>query len=367
MKHLKTFVQINEELNIASRDDFHGAFNENIIGDIARLNPDRKENDEKFSELIDDVIEDFNNNGKDLKKVHISIDDNEISFSKIEVGKSYTLSYVFGKYHPVKRNLFYANKEDWDRRIKIVKIPFWLTIKKNYLEKAFGTKRIGLGFCRVEDEIAIPNYGRNPNIGKYAVHVPKKVEYEVSADMANYLFNFFVEEYDKQYPELKGIRNKNSNDILDIQSGVSPVVKYITVKSKDGEPLAWPLRKNENEKKIKQKLSNMSLAEYEKYLKQRQDEIYYYSNKKSKEKEEQIKSKFGELISNLDIEIEEDWEKIRVLGDYGVKIVLATRQEDVDINKLPIPEEFDGYNLKDKNMSSSFDGEKKWITIIYEK
>jgi len=185
--------------------------------------------------------------------------------------------------------------------------------------------------------------------------------------MANYLFNFFVEEYDKQYPELKGIRNKNSNDILDIQSGISPVVKFINVKSKDGETLRWPLRKNENEKKIRQELSNMFLAEYEEYYKQRQGEIYYYSNKKSKEKEEQIKSKFEELISNLDIEVEEDWEKIRVLGDYGVKIVLATRQEDVDINKLPIPEEFDGYNLKDKNMSSSFDGEKKWITIIYEK
>lgn len=64
---------------------------------------------------------------------------------------------------------------------------------------------------------------------------------------------FFVEEYDKQHPELKGIRNKNSDDILDIQSGISPVVKYITVKSKDGEPLTWPLRKNENEKKNKTK------------------------------------------------------------------------------------------------------------------
>lgn len=452
MKHINNFKQ----------------FNENIIGDIARLNPNRKQNDDKFSKLIDDVIEDFNNNGKDLRKVHIIDDseDNEISFSKIEVGKSYSFRYVFGKYHPVKRNLFSGNKENWDRRIKVVKIPFSLTLRKDSLEKFFRTKRLNLGYSRVEDEVAkkealeqtekliieklkanINNSGSHTNeilkhlkkqkfnpIGAYlkinswddfsillilpeneflsdkiysvynylteledkvssefyklnvsicdtdgevddncikadgyAIHKPRKEEYKVSADMANYLFNFFVKEYDKQYPDLKGIRNKNSMEISDIQKGVSPAVKFITVKSKDGKDLTYHLRKNEDEKEVRQRLSNMTEAEYEKYWKQRREEIYADSNKKSKQQEEQIKSKFDEVVNGLNIEIEKDWKRVMVLGDYEVRIELATKQKDVDINKLPIPKEFDGYNLKHKDARDSYDGKMKWITILYEK
>lgn len=350
MKHINNFEQ----------------FNENIIGDIARLNPNRKQNDDKFSKLIDDVIEDFNNNGKDLRKVHIIDDskDNEISFSKIEVGKSYSFRYVFGKYHPVKRNLFSANKENWDRRIKVVKIPFSLTIRKTYLEKEFGSSRIGLGYCRIEDEVAVPNYERNPNIGNHAIHKPRKEEYKVSADMANYLFNFFVEEYDKQYPDLKGIRNRNSMDISDIQKGISPAVKFIKVKSKDGKDLIYQLRKNEDEKEVRQKLSNMTEAEYEKYWKQRREEIYADSNKKAKQQEEQIKSKFDEVVNGLNIEIES--KRIMVLGDYEVRIELATKQK-IDLNRISLPKDLDGYKLKSKDLKDSYDGKMKWITIIYEK
>lgn len=349
MKHINNFEQ----------------FNENILGDITRLNPNRKKNDDNFSKLIDDVIEDFNKNGKDLRKVHIIDDskDNQISFSKIEVGKSYTFGYVFGKYHPVKRNLFSGNKENWDRRIKVVKIPFSLTLRKDPLEKYFRTNRLNLGLCRVEDEVAVPNYERNPNIGNHAIHKPRKDEYKVSADKANQLINFFVEEYDKQYPELKGVRNRNSMEISDIQKGVSPGIKFIKVKSKDGKNITYQLRKNEDEKEVIKKLSNMTEAEYEKYWKQRREEIYADSNKKAKEQEEQIKSKFDKLVDNLNIEIEN--KRILVMGDYEVRIELATKQK-VDLNKISVPKDFDGYKLKYKDIKDSYDGNMKWIVIQYE-
>ena len=56
MKHLKKY------------DPF---VNESIFGDISRLNPERKKNDEKAEELIDEIIKDFEENNKDLKKVKI--------------------------------------------------------------------------------------------------------------------------------------------------------------------------------------------------------------------------------------------------------------------------------------------------------
>lgn len=344
-------------------------FNENILGDIARLNPERKQNDDKFSKLIDDVIEDFNKNGKDLRKVHIIDDskDNEISFSKIEVGKSYSFRYVFGKYHPVKRNLFTGNKANWDRRIKIVKVPFSITLSRDSLERFFKTKRVNMGYSRVEDEVAVPNYERNPNIGNHALHKPKKDEYKVSADLANYLFNFFLEEYNKQYPDLKDIRNKNSMDISDIEKGIAPTVKYITVKSKDGEELTYGLRKGEDEKEVRQKLSNMTKSEYDKYWRKRREEIYADSTKKQEEKDEIIRSKFNEVVKMLDVKIEGDWNRVQVFSDYEVRIELGTKDPKIETTIKNIPKEFDGYKLTHTRVTDSYKGELKFATIVYEK
>jgi hypothetical protein len=166
MKNIKTFEQ-------------HTSINENLLGELQRLNPERLKNDEKALDLIDDIKEDFLENGEDLRKVSI-LDDttsNEISFSKIEIGKSYTLSYVFGKYHPVVRNIYSGNREAGDRRIKIVAIPFSFTISRNSLESLFRANRINLGTVRVTDVSTQHNYQRNPNIGNHALYKEKEDKY----------------------------------------------------------------------------------------------------------------------------------------------------------------------------------------------
>ena len=349
-------------------------FNEGIIDDINRLNPIRRDSDNKFTELSENIIDDFNKNDKDLRKVRLITHNKEISFDAIEVGENYTLSYVFGKYHTVKRDLFSANRDNWDRRIKIVKIPFSLTLRKNSLEKAFNTSRVQFGKCRVEDITAVPNYDRNPNTGNHRLHNEKKDEYYISSDVANKLFNFFLEEYETQYPDLKGIETKSSMDISDIEKGVPVSVKFIHVKSKDGKDLTYQLRKGENETEVRKKLSNMTDKEYEDYWRKRRSELYADSTKKRENSDNITKDKFSYIFKPLNIdfdipEYDKDSNGYRILVySEDVKIEFRTRDANIKDKLKKLPKEYDGYQLKSSSVNDAYnDTELKFVTIIYEK
>jgi hypothetical protein len=347
---------------------------EGIFDDISRLNPERKANDIKFSELTQDIIEDFEANNKDLRKVKI-LDDGgtDISLDKIKIGKSYSFVYVFGKYHPVLRDIHTGNVENGDRRIKLSKVPFSFTIRKNELEKMFNTGRVNTGVCRVSDVKTTPNYDRNPNIGNYRLHNTKKDEYKISSDMANYIFTYFMEQYDTQYPELKGIKSKSSWDIRDIKKGVPVPTKFITVKGKDGDDLTLQLRKGDNEKEIRQKLSNMTKAEYEIYCKQKRDEIYADSNKKSKAEKEAMSEKISTVIKSLGINLksESKWEPNGFslqYYSYAMSIDFKTNDMDVVEKIKGIKDKgIDGFKFKNIRVSDGLgNSDMKFIHIEYE-
>ena len=196
-------------------------YNESIRGGIQRsIDPYRKESDDKVLSLFKDIIEDYEKYN-DLKKVKI-IDDGgtSISLDKVRIGKDYTLSYVFGKYHPVLRDIHSGNREAGDRRIKIKSIPFSVTIRKNELEKMFNTNRINLGKVKVEDIKTNHNYDRNPNIGNNALFKEKIDEYNISSDIANQIFNYFINEFKSKYPDLDKSKYKGSMSIRDIERSV---------------------------------------------------------------------------------------------------------------------------------------------------
>lgn len=347
--------------------------NEGILDHIARLNPQRRANDEKFSTLIDDIKEDFEKYGKDLRKVKI-LDDGgtSISLDEISIGKSYSLNYVFGKYHPVLRDVYWGNRENGDRRIKLSKIAFSFVIRKNELEKMFNTGRLNPGVCRVTDVKTNPNYDRNPNIGNHALHKEVKDEYKISADMANYIFTYFMDEWDKQYPELKGIRSKSSMDISDIKKGVPVSTKFITVKGKDGDDLTLELRKGDNEKELRQKLSNMTKAEYDVFWKERRDNLYANSNKKRKEEEDVLRQKVASIIKGMGIDLPSSkWEPNGFsfrCSSYDMIIEFSTEDTTIiDKIKNIKDKEIDGYRFKNIRINDGYgDTKRKFVRIEYE-
>lgn len=355
-------------------------FNEGIFDDISRLNPKRLDSDNKFVDLTKDIIDDFEKNGKDLRKIKIL--DNEgnkkISLSRIEIGKYYNLSYVFGSFHSTYRNIGTANRKNWDRRIEISKIPFTLTLKKNELERAFRTDRVKFAYCRVKEINTTPNYDRNPNIGNYRVHNEKEDEYRVSSDVANNLFKYFIDEFNIQYPDLKDGKYKGINQISDIEKGISPVLNYITVYSKYGDELIYNIRKGDNEDEIRKKLYNMTKAEYDAYCKEQNNKLYTPSRIKSEENINLKKSQFiKDIIEPLNLNYyradydTKDYE-LRIYNE-SIKWEFKTVDTNIETKLKNLPNKYKDFKLEIKNISKPFESKfsesvenLKFVTIIYE-
>lgn len=305
MKHLKSFNELNES----------------IFGDIARLNPDRKENDNKFLLLVNEIKEDFENHNKDLRKISI-IDDggSKININEISIGQSYRLSYVFGKFHTIHRNLRTGNVKDWDRRITINNVPFFITLRKNELEKAFNTKRFNLSKTSVKDVTKVPNYDRNPRIpGKQHLHNNKIDEYKISYDLALDLFKYFIEEYNSQFPELKSTKYKNPDAINYFKKGVMPVERYIDIKLKDGSRATYGLNIGENEKEIRNIISKMNREEYDNWSKERNKERYKPFDEYNKKRKDKWSVKIDKYLKKRGIILkkESEWEP------YGFNLQLT--------------------------------------------
>lgn len=336
MKYLKQFDQ----------------YNENIFGDIKRLDPNRAKSDEKAIKLFEDIIKDYYENNNDLKKVKIIDDDKSaISLDKIKIGKNYTLSYVFGKYHPVLRDIHSGNREAGDRRIQINSIPFSITLRKNSLEKIFNTKRINKGRVTVKDVKTNHNYDRNPNIGNHALYKEKIDEYTISSDIANQIFNFFINEYNKKYPELGESKYKGSMSIRDIEKNINPVIKYIDVKSKDNKNVTVAIRKGDDISEIKNMIKNMTESEYNEYHKKKNKELYKSSEDKMKIRVKEIGKKIDKLLKDNGINLKStEWEEygFTLTGniDYDFTIQFMYDKDISNLIKSLIKNGFDHYSIE---------------------
>ena len=290
-------------------------YNESILGDIQRLNPVRRDSDQKGRNLFNDIKKDYLENGEDLRKVNI-IDGfgNKISLDSVEIGKEYSLSYVFGKYHPLLRSNHSGNKKAGDRRIKITSLPFSFTIRKNELEKAFNTSRIKLPDVKVTDIKTKHNYNRNPNIGKNALFIEDKENYKVSSDVANVIFNFFINEIVVKYPQLSKSRYKGEMSIRDIQKGMNPTIKYLHIKSKDGKDITVDIKYGENERDIINMVSNMTEHEYNKYSKSKKEEAYKKSNEVSINNKKVIENKLDKFFKSIGVDLSSNIDEFNKYG-----------------------------------------------------
>lgn len=353
--------------------NYNDYLNESILGDISRLNPDRKKRDEKAQQLVDDILEDFKKHDKDLKKVSI-IDDggNSINFNEIRIGKQYTLSYVFGKFHPVLRNLSTGNKGDFDRRVKVTNVPFFLKLKKNQLERYFKAKRIKLSQTRIEDTKSTPNYSHNPKVkGQKHRWEVKEDRYRVSYDIVLPLFKYFVKEFNNQYPDLKDGKFKGYDSIRDLKHGIKPTKKWIHVKSKDGKDLSYDLKVGENERKIRKKLSKMTRSEYDDYWKEKQKKLHKpLENKRNKLKEKWSK-KINSLLKDngINLEIRNKWEpygfSLSPINEYSFRLQFQSKDDQLEKKvRNFIKEDLSPYKLEHWNVKEGYSKDGTYFAIL---
>lgn len=372
-------------------------YNESIYGELSRLNPKRYKNDQKLAELFEEMKEDFEANGRDLRKVHImDHKGDKIDFSNISIGDDAAITYIFGKYHPVTNNIHSGNQRVGNKEVKISYIPFEITLKKNELEKFFNTGRVNPLKIRVKVREFIKNPDYNPNIrdniyklGLKETEADRKKmremhevedEFKASPDVAGKILKYFLKEYKEQYPDLTNKKNKGPMDVEDIRRGVAPVVKTFHVMSKDGKSLYVEIRKGDDEKSIRKIVSNMTEKEYDDYWKKNQQRIYKKSSEerqaKDKEFREAVRKVVRPLLDKHSIKPEitnVSWEKeplsVKVYAD-GIVIEFMVKSNDKEALERRVKalskEDFSPYKYKDYRLHDGFGDRKNefWITIV---
>lgn len=336
MKNLKDFEKYNNDKT-----------NESLYGQLSRLSPKRYKNDVKASTLIDDMIEDFEQNGKNLRKVSFFKNKNEISLDRIEVGTSGRLSYVFGKYHPVRNSTMSRNNRAGNHKVSISYIPTELVLRKNELEKGFGTSRFQLGFCRVKEEIIEDNPDYNPNISMnldlneipterqremMRMFNEKEYEYEVSPDVATKILKYFIKEYKRQYPTIVS-KYKNSMGLDEFEKGIKQTLDYIHGRDIEGKEVTAGLYQGENKKDLLAQMKSMTKDEFEKMRQELKSKEYEGYDKKEKIKfakvKEEAKKAIYRLIEKYPLEINEN---IDIRVNRG-EVMINLRVKG-DINKV---------------------------------
>lgn len=331
---------------------------ESFVQDVIRShNKKRLNNDNNFIELFNEIVEDFEKYDKDLRKVSI-IDSKEktIGLDKIRVGNDYTLTYNFGKFHTINNNPTTGNKQHGAKSVKINSVPFIFTLNKNELERTFNVPRIRLRNADVTIETIDRLDGRvNSNYDNY----------KISYDVADNVFEYFIDEYKEQYPQAVKSRYKKAEIINNIERGDSFIVKYINVNNKDGDKLRWGLHSNENEKEMRKKLYNMTEEEVTKMYKERQSIMRGKHEKRHNKKKEKYTKIFSELLEKYGIEYDDM--RITFFGE-DIRLELKTSDKKIEEKtKELFDQSIDGFIITDTRIQNSHDNQYMFVTIIYEK
>tara|TARA_R110000772_G_scaffold2410_1_gene8284 strand:- start:11856 stop:12953 length:1098 start_codon:yes stop_codon:yes gene_type:complete len=363
MKHIKTY--------------------ESLHGEILRLNPNRRFDDNKAKNIIKEIKIDFEKFDKNLLKVKIVNDngDNIFSNNKLEIGNKGNITYIFGKHHSTNNDIHTANNQEGNRKIEIHYFPF-------SIDKSFDVSKMQI---RVKETIVIDNPNYDSNSRKQGeMHHYDYIEnkFKISPDIANKILKYFIEEYKEQYPELKKSRYLGPMQINNIKRGIKPTIKYLEILTKDGKRIMTSLRSGDNEEEFSKMVSNMTEEEYGLYNKGRDAKANNIDDKKKAKKKHFLERQINKLIQKSNIKLPEtDMTKYRKYGfylkRYGPDLVIEFRistedyRYDLETEEEEFKKEFEffdninGYYLAKDNpirLSKSYNnGPEIYVTIFLDK
>jgi ABC-type antimicrobial peptide transport system permease subunit len=245
--------------------------NESIFGNVARLGlgdrpntknkiAGRQDDDNYAVEIYNDMINDFNKNGKDLRKVNMMSD--------------HHISYVFGEFDTIKNSPLSGNEKVGNKKITITYIPAKILVNRNSLEKTFGVSsglKLAKGRIKIKEILENPNYAPNyhPDYKKtmgedftdsernmMRMYDRKEEEFKITYDLAKDFCDYFLKEYNKQYPQLKNAKHRNTWSINEIEKGKKPTLGYVDVFDKNNNEIIYNYDDVKNKKKIENYIKN---------------------------------------------------------------------------------------------------------------
>lgn len=263
LKYFENFEPMDNRWDIMNKSEIIPYMNENIIGDFARLRPGsregtknklagRKGDDNYAVEIYNDMVNDFEENGRDLRKVLI-VDNTR-------------MSYIFGEFHPVENSIMSGNIGDnGKKKITVTYVSGELLLKRDELEKAFGVSRglkMSKGRIKIEEDYPNPRHDPDfhPNLWgtkltqtekeRYRRFNHKSEEFKITYDLAKSFINYFIKEYNKQYPELKKSKYKNEMSIRELDKTGRVKIGYVDVFDKEHNEIVYEYFSKKEKKKL---------------------------------------------------------------------------------------------------------------------
>ena len=236
MKYIKKF-DVNEalkdqirKLGTGSRDKTKGLFLGRAIDDI------------QAKKYFEEMKKDFEKYDKNCGKIMI-IDD-------------YKVVYVFGEFDIVKNSPMTGNFPD-DKYQTEYKVSFF---KEGGLEPNKG---------RFEIEKTIPNPKHDPELKikwdqsptdeereKLAVIKRSEDSFKISYDVAKKIYDYFKQEFIKQYPQLKLASHMNQMDIQTIGKGEKPRLGSVDIFDPHGTEIIYPYTDVNDKEKLERYIKN---------------------------------------------------------------------------------------------------------------
>jgi len=197
----------------------------------------------KADEIFKEMIKDFEDNGKDLRKVMVIGD--------------YKVHYVCGKYHQINNSPMTGNKQVGSRDISVMMFApeHLLDAGKGRIEieeKAINPKHDpSYGHLDKDDELS-----DDDKRDKWRIYNPTEERFDIPYKKAKKIFDYFNNEWDKQYPQLKGAKYKNLMNIQEIESGDKPRLGSVDVRDKNNQEIIYSYHDFEDEEKLKKYIKN---------------------------------------------------------------------------------------------------------------
>lgn len=206
--------------------------NENIFHTLGRIGVGDREmtkgvlfgryRDDRYAlRIFSDMKEDYEKHGKNLKKVNIHRGLN-------------VMTYYFGEYDKYTGT---GNKEVGDIEVKIntvnstgalMEIERWITNPKYDPKHPFKTDFMWQ-FGMPERDEPITQEDRD----KWRRYNKNDELFHISRDIGRKIIKFFIDEYDKQYPQLKTAVSRGPWQIKEIENGEKPTLKTIDMFAKN--------------------------------------------------------------------------------------------------------------------------------------
>lgn len=141
------------------------------------------------------------------------------NLKKIKIFGGYSLSYCMGEYDEISNSPDTGNVAE-DGYKTIINISFF---ERDKLDFAYG--RIKTDTTTPNDEGETPRYNR------------KTENFKISYDIAKNTYDYFINEFDKQFPQLKGSEYRNSSQVREIEKGNKPTLGYLHATDKAGNDI----------------------------------------------------------------------------------------------------------------------------------